>query len=313
MFIPKVLVLDLDGTLLNDNKEISERTIKAIERLYTTFGIIPVIATARPLEVAKFIANKGGEPFECYIIANNGATLENITKQEYIINKSLTPEQIGSLIDICEAQGLEYKFMTKKQEIIATKDGNEPNIDPRYAIKEESLIFSQNPKAKFQEIDDTVYSFAISGSEEQLKACQEVISDKIKGLEMSTLCKKTTQGKDSEDNLYFDITPKGVTKASAIAELAKHLQIPKERIIAFGDSGNDIEMLKSVGIGVAMKNATQELKDVADMITAFDNNNDGVGIFLDYLYKYLKLKQLGEHRKQKAQKRKDKIKEINDR
>lgn len=59
----KMLVLDLDGTLLNDDKEIPEQNVKAIQKLNERFGVIPVIATARPLEVAKYIADKGGEAF----------------------------------------------------------------------------------------------------------------------------------------------------------------------------------------------------------------------------------------------------------
>ncbi len=66
----KMLVLDLDGTLLDDDKDIPEQNIKAIQKLYDRFGIIPVIATARPLEVAMYIANKGGDAFRklyyCY-------------------------------------------------------------------------------------------------------------------------------------------------------------------------------------------------------------------------------------------------------
>ena len=79
----KMLVLDLDGTLLDDYKEIPEKNIEAINKLNKDFGVVPVIATARPLEVARYIANKGGDAFQSYIIATNGAILMDVQKEEY--------------------------------------------------------------------------------------------------------------------------------------------------------------------------------------------------------------------------------------
>lgn len=84
---------------------------------------------------------------------------------------------------------------------------------------------------------------------------------------------------------------KGVTKASAIETLAEHLGIDKKEIIAIGDGGNDIEMLQTAGLKIAMKNATESLKQIADVITPVDNNEGGVGSVLNLLYEQLRRKQ----------------------
>ena len=89
-----------------------------------------------------------------------------------------------------------------------------------------------------------------------------------------------------KERRWIEIMPKGCTKYNAIHKLANDLQIKNEDIIAFGDGLNDIEMLKNCGIGVAMKNALKEVKEVADKITEYSNTEDGVIRFLDeYLNK----------------------------
>ena len=100
---------------------------------------------------------------------------------------------------------------------------------------------------------------------------------------------------------YYDIMKEGVTKASAITILAQHLGIKKEEIIAIGDGGNDIEMLQTAGLKVAMKNASNSLKEIADFVTSEDNNAGGVGIFLYELFKQLQDREMRQKEAKKIE------------
>lgn len=270
----KMLVLDLDGTLLNDYKEIPQENIEAINRLYNDFGVIPVIATARPLEVAKFIANQGGEAFCRYIIATNGAILWEAESNDSI-SRSLSKEQISSLVNVCEENGLEYEFMTTKCEIADLKYSYRRTIDPMYDNMGVPFNFQSDIKEYILNEKDPIPLFAVNGTPEELQECHQKLST-IEGLHISEPSTRTTPEKDSEGKLktleYLDIMREGVTKASAIEMLIERLGIKKEEIIAVGDGGNDIEMFQAVGLKVAMKNAKESLKEIADVITLADNN-----------------------------------------
>lgn len=284
----KMLVLDLDGTLLDDYKEIPKKNIEAINKLNKDFGIVPVIATARPLEVARYIADKGGDAFQSYIIATNGAILMDIQKEEYIINQSLSHKQISELVEVCKKNNLEYEFMTTKCEVADAKYSYRRVIDPMYDNMGVPFNYQNDLEDYIDNIEDSIPLFAVNGTKEELEACFDEL-EKIAGIQISGQCTRTTPEIDGriETLCYHDIMKEGVTKASAIQVLANRLGIKKEEIIAVGDGGNDIEMLQTAGLKIAMKNATEKLKQVADFITPVDNNEGGVGRMMNVLYRGL--------------------------
>lgn len=284
----KMLVLDLDGTLLNDDKLIPEENIEAINKLYKDFGIVPVIATARPLKVARYIADQGGDAFQSYIIATNGAILMDIEKDEYLVDRSLDSKQIEDLIKVCEDNDLEYEFMTTECEVADSKYSYRRVIDPMYDNMGIPFNFQNDLKKYSTELKEPIPLFAISGTEKELQENYSKISQ-VKGIQIAAPSTRTTPGDSGEieDILYHDIMKEGVTKASAIEILANHLKINKNEIIAIGDGGNDIEMLQTAGLKIAMSNASDSLKEIADIITEVDNNHGGVGAILNEVYKQL--------------------------
>lgn len=291
----KMLVLDLDGTLLDDYKEIPNKNIEEINKLNKDFGIIPVIATARPLEVARYIANKGGDAFQSYIIATNGAILMDIQKEEYLINKSLLPEQVKELVEVCKRNALEYEFMTTQHEVADIKYAYRRVIDPMYDNIGVPFNYQSDLEDYISNTQDSIPLFAINGTKKELENCLYEFKN-INGIQISGECTRTTPEIDGRiDTIcYYDIMRQGVTKASAIEVLANHLNIKKEEIIAVGDGGNDIEMLQVAGLKIAMKNATKKLKEIADFVTQVDNNEGGVGRMMNVIYKAL------EHEKENS-------------
>ncbi len=286
----KMLVLDLDGTLLDDYKEIPAKNVEAIERLYDDFGIIPVIATARPLEVARYIANKGGRAFQTYIIATNGAIVLDLTSEQYLMNRSLEHKQIERLIGLCKEKGLEYEFMTIKCEVADAKYSYRRVVDPMYDNMGIAFNYQNDLEEYISKINEPIPLFAVNGTVEELGECYKELK-MIPGLQISKPCIRTTPEKDSEGKIktlaYYDIMQEGVTKASAITTLAEYLGIKKEEIIAIGDGGNDVEMFEVAGLKIAMKNGVEPLKEMADVVTLRDNNKGGVGLTLDSLHRQL--------------------------
>lgn len=286
----KAIIIDLDGTLLNDYKEIPSQNREEINKLYKRFGIIPIIATARPLGVAKYIANKGGEAFQNYIIATNGAMLEDIKNSNYLINQSLSKEQLEQLIELCEKYNLEYEAMTSKYEVADSKYSYRRCIDPMYDNMGIPFNYQSDLRKYLLTLEDPIPLFSVNGTEEEL---ERVLSEfeKLNDIQISGQCIRTTPEVDVEGKLkslaYYDIMKKGVTKASAIEILANHLGIKKKEIIAIGDGGNDKEMLEMAGLKIAMANATDELKEIADIVTKKDNNNGGVAEIVKQLYHQL--------------------------
>ena len=298
-----MLVTDLDGTLLDDDKKIPEINIEAIEKLHQDFGIIPVIATARPLEVARYIAEQGGDAFGGYIIATNGAILMDVQNNEYLINQSLLPEQIRALIDLCKANGLEYECMTTKCEVADAKYSYRRVIDPMYDNMGVPFNYQEDLEGYICNLEDSIPLFAVNGTEEELERCFSELS-KIPGLQISGKCVRTMPGVDEQGQIeticYHDIMREGVTKATAIEKLADYLGIEKREIIAIGDGGNDIEMLQEAGLKIAMKNASESLKEIADVVTSKDNNHGGVGVVLNDLHRILEKKQAEERKRKES-------------
>lgn len=207
-----------------------------------------------------------------------------------MINLSLSDEQLDSLVEVCKRNGLEYEFMTTKCEIADSKYSYRRVIDPMYDNMGLPFNYQTNLEDYIKNLTDPIPLFAVNGTEEELSLCYNELSN-IPDLQISEQCIRTTPEKDSEGKIkticYHDIMRKGVTKASAIEHLAEHLGIKKEEIIAVGDGGNDIEMLQTAGLKIAMLNAKPNLKEIADIITPVDNNHGGVGRTINAIYNEL--------------------------
>ena len=107
----KMIILDLDGTLLNDYKEISKENLDLIQRAYNEKGIISVIATGRPLEYANEIFNLYGNCFANYIIACNGAIIKDIKNNDYIYKVTFTNDEVLNLRNMFLEENTNYMML----------------------------------------------------------------------------------------------------------------------------------------------------------------------------------------------------------
>lgn len=271
----KMIILDLDGTLLNDYKEISKENINFIKRAYNEKGIISVIATGRPLEYVNEIYNLYGNCFTNYIIACNGAIIKNTETNEYIHKVTFTNEEILNLRSIFLEENADYMLLCTDKQVIS--EGKKANV-----LKNSGIIANQK-EIKLENIKDVIKSnpnltnllCLIGGN---TLALENIISklNKIKGIDTSGIGNYTCKSKTSSfESKYIDVMKEGCSKKNAIYILADKLGIKKEEIIAMGDGNNDISMFECAGLKIAMENAEKHLKEKADFVTA-SNNNDGV-------------------------------------
>ena len=255
----KMMVFDLDGTLLDNNGNMPSENIKYLNKLKED-GFIVAIATGRVLSSAYKILNN----VDCvnYIISDTGSKIYNLDRKEFIYNKTISKNIAIKLlnlynekfkcIEICNNKGY-YKYTLQLQE----------NIDKKQLLNDIDEIDHMIIGLKNNEYTIEMYNF-------------------IKNHFFDFDCMIT---QDSiADNKWLEILPKGASKYNAIIKLANYLNISTEEIMVFGDGLNDLEMIEKCKHGVAMANALDEVKEKATYITKKSNEELGV---IDFLNDYL--------------------------
>ncbi len=247
----KLIALDLDGTLFNNKSQISKENIKAIKEA-TAAGINVVISTGRPF---------GGLPFEAikdtgirYAITANGSAIYEIDTKKCLYENCLSDETAFSIIDY---------LMTKRVHMDAFINGC--GYSP-YKCLEDAKDLKMPPSIKEY----------IMTTRKRVNDITEMMRENNYHMQKMTI----NFPKDVDDNYYcrdevFEFTKAGVDKGVALHKLAQILNIAADETMAVGDTENDMAIVKSAHIGVAMGNATDELKAQADYVTD-TNENDGV-------------------------------------
>lgn len=257
----KALALDLDGTLMDSNKELSDVNKKAVWEAIDV-GTAVILASGRPmfgvLPVARMLEleKRGG-----YVLAYNGGNILDC-KTGKLVYERYVPKQCIEDICIaareCDVAPLTYY----KDKVISER------ADDEYVIKEafcnSASIMQVDNIPEF--VDYPVSKVLVVGEHKKLLPVKEKLENKYSDiLELFF----------SED-YFLEVVPKNVGKDASLAELLSQLGIKREELIACGDGLNDISMIKYAGLGIAMKNAYDEVKNNADMVTDFNNDENAV-------------------------------------
>lgn len=271
----KIVMVDLDGTLLDDNKNVSKKNIEMINKVYKDKGVIFVIATGKNISDISYITDAIGEPINQYIIASNGAVIKDNVKNNYIVKKYLTDEEVINVIDTYKKHNLIG--------LIQTEQG--PVIEDKLAAELQNVAYSENLKEYV--LENKISNIALitpMGKEEDLELLKNELENKFSSLASTEVCDFThTNNGKIYSCKYIDVMKKGCTKANAIKTLIDYLNISKEEVIAIGDGGNDIPMFEIAGYKIVMENANESVKSKADYITD-TNNDDGVAKALEYVF-----------------------------
>lgn len=255
----KLIGIDMDGTLLNSNHELSSENKLAIENARNR-GISVVITTGRPLSgVEKVLKLLKMNKKDDYIILYNGALILKAEDLSVIYE---------STISLDEAKLLEKHSMEAGIKIhIVTADACISPTENKYG-KFEADLNSMNYEIKsFDELSDDTKIYKVMLSEEP-----DVLREK-----MENIPQELYDGYETTMSapFYIDFLSKGVNKGFGIEMLSNHIKVKQEEIICIGDAGNDISMINYASLGVAMGNASLELRKEADYIT-LSNDENGV-------------------------------------
>lgn len=256
----KLLVLDLDGTLTNSKKNIPRKTretlIKAQER-----GIKIILASGRPTYGVVPLANELRlNEFGGFILSYNGGEVINWQTQEVLSKKILNSEVLPYLYTC--AKEFNFPIITYQHENILTE-----YPDDIYVHKEAFLN-----KMKIKKVDNfleavtfPVAKCMIVGESTSLAVLEKKMQKQL----------KTRMEVYRSEPYFLELVPKGIDKAQSLALLLENTGMSREEMMACGDGFNDLSMIKFAGLGVAMANAQDVVKENADFIT-LSNEEDGV-------------------------------------
>ncbi len=263
-----MIALDLDGTLLTSKKEITPRTREALRRARQR-GIVTVIATGRtPHSALRFSREIGGGP----VICCNGAGVLDAAG-EFLAQRTIPRAPLQRLLEMGRQANLFLECYTPQgivldqplRQALAYLRWVRPGMGWATALASLERIWRTNriravrslSKWADQPQAPSVLKVMVVGEPAQLAPWAREVEAAMPGLNVSS---------SGADNL--EITAAGVSKGSGLAQLGARLQIPRDAMIALGDSANDLEMLTYVGMGVAMGNATDPIKAAARRVTA---------------------------------------------
>lgn len=266
-----IIALDLDGTLLKDNKKISEKTKRIILNAKQE-GHIVVIATGRPHRASIDYYHQLG--LDTPMVNFNGALIHHPTDQKWDALHSPLPHRTAQkIVETCYELDVKNILAEIGDEIYLDRY-DEELIDIFHAVDEGSPMKIGSIKNNLKE-DPT--SILIHPRHNHV----DILRKELETTHASVI----EHRKWAAPWHVIEIVKKGMNKAVGLKKIAHYYQVPKERIIAFGDEDNDLEMIEFAGVGVAMGNGISELKSLAKHI-AGTNEEDGIGIFLE---EYLQL------------------------
>ena len=267
----RLLFLDLDGTLLNDAKEITAGNREALERTLA-WGHGVIITTGRPLKSAMAQSRRLGlDKPGCYTIAYNGAMIYDWRAKEVIFSHALTIDSVIRVFEKANAIG----------EHIQTYDSMDVLVEKR--CEDDALRrYCQMVSMSYRVIDDIHTDL-----KENPVKCLVINYEKKDGLlKMQDWIRSQMPELDcfASSEYFLEVVPKGMNKGQAVKMLCARLGVQIENAVAAGDAANDMAMLQAAGIGAAMINGSDQVKAIADYITTRDNNHDGVAEIADKFF-----------------------------
>ena len=254
----KMLVVDMDDTLLTDNHEISRENKEMLLRAQE-MGVYVVLASGRPTSaMIEFAKELQCDVNNSFMISFNGSVITDLKEDKILFEHSLTKEQIHSLYDFSQQNNTHIITYIDGQ-IISEKHSEYIDIEKNITGLKLNIVSS---------FKDTVTTSAVKcillEEPEYLKGVESVLKAAMPDL---SICMSKP--------FFLEAAPNGIDKGASIKILAEKLNIQQTEIIAVGNAGNDLTMVQYAGLGVWVDNVDAELRHFADVIVA-SNNNHGV-------------------------------------
>lgn len=265
----KILVIDIDGTLVSNDGTISTENRKALS-MANGQGLKICLSTGRAIQACRSIITQ--LELDGYHIFFDGALVSSSWPERVVYSRPISRETLRQVIDFSRENDISIDLYSAS----------------RYYVEQET--WSSNLHRDFFGIEPTMTQFAnlweqdtiikagmITTSAEEFAKTEAIRDHFTDRLRFSRV--KTPSYPDTE---FVNIVAPGVSKGSAMEALSKHLGIDTGEIVAIGDGMNDIELLASAGLSIAMGNAPDEVKATADEVT-LDVNNSGLAAAIEKL------------------------------
>ena len=264
----KILVLDLDGTLTNAKKEITPHTRETLIKSQEQ-GLKIVLASGRPTYGIVPLADelRLGD-YEGYILSYNGGQIIDWKTKEMMYENVLNPQIYPYLYECARKNG--FTILSYKDEYIVSEDAGNPYVQHEAFLNRMSSI---TVPCFLDVIDFPVAKCLIVGNPEPLAILEQEMKVELEG-KLNVF---------RSEPFFLELVPNGIDKARSLAVLLEELKMKPEEMIAVGDGFNDLSMIKFAGLGVAMSNAQEVVRQEADYIT-LSNEEDGVAAVVDKFF-----------------------------
>jgi Cof subfamily protein (haloacid dehalogenase superfamily) len=268
----RMICLDIDGTLINSDHRITEKTKNVIQRVTKELKIPTVLVSARPPSGIFFLQEelRIDGPVICY----SGALIVE-KPSKILFNVTIGSDWVRKIYDIARAEKVHISIYKEDKWYVEDMD--------KWAIQEGQIINSVPAIVEYRSL---IEKWDLEGNGPNKILCMgdpkqiEKFNDRLKSenFELNVYLSKST---------YLEIMPKGASKTSAIEFLKERYVVDQSEIIAIGDNYNDVDMIKFAGMGIAMGNAPDEVKIQADEIT-LTNDEDGAAVAIEkYILSYV--------------------------
>lgn len=265
-----IIALDLDGTLTNSEKNITPRTFDALMKAQRE-GVRLVLASGRPTFGISALANQlqladyGG-----YVLSYNGGRIIDWCEKTVIFSQVVDQKLVPILYDFAEKAQL--PIVTYLPEAILASKNEGEYLAEEARINGIPIVVAQNFVEEAMQIAGGSTKFLIPGEPELLIQLES---------EMKAALSEQMEVFRSAP-FFLELPPKGIDKAQSLQRLLTHLGLERDSLMAFGDGFNDLSMIQFAGQGVAMANAVEEVKSIADFVTT-SNEEDGIAHALEQL------------------------------
>lgn len=257
----KLLVLDVDGTLLNEAKEISKRTLAALLKVQQ-MGVRIVLASGRPtyglLPLAKSLelGNYGG-----YLVSYNGCQIISAQNGEILFERRINPELVPYLEK--KARKNNFALLTYHDDTLVTDSPENRHVQREAALNNLQIIREDEFSA---------------GIDFAPCKCVLVSDDEEALIDLEAYWKKRLDGTMDvfrSERYFLEVVPCGIDKANTLGALLDMLKVKRDEVMAIGDGVCDVTMIQLAGMGVAMGHSPESVKACADYVTV-SNEDDGV-------------------------------------
>jgi Cof subfamily protein (haloacid dehalogenase superfamily) len=260
----KLIALDMDGTLLREDKTISKETHRAIQSARAK-GVKVVLTTGRPIDgVKRYLKELNLVNEDDYAIAYNGALVQNAKTKRVIAQTLMSLEDVDYLYKLSQQLKVnihaltDYSCITPKWSKYSQVEADINQIPLEFVDFND--INKNTTIVKIMFIDEPEYL------SEVIAKLPEEVYEKYSVLRSAPY--------------FLEFLDRNVNKGAGVGLLAEKLGIKPEEVICVGDAGNDIHMIQFAGLGVAMGNAFPEVKEIADYVT-LSNEENGVAHVID--------------------------------